>query len=459
MTITRTIVRFDFVGSKCVTDMVYNYAGTDGISGFTGQIKYLRNQALQTLNEQYKLEEIIFREEGDGAYLIFDKVDDAHNFAQHLLCNEKFWPFRIGAATGEITQDKGKEFVGNPIAIAQRLEAYGAYPGCFCIDAATYTALSPDLQQKYSQKSVRGKDSDNEEIIGWYCEMIAKDNLIFPNQHNTKISPDTGLTLLRFLDYRPNEEYFKKLIGLQEVAFLIQASNLRIQNWLIERLIYNIPNSVHTNPYLINFQSYALQSGVEYFWHEFKNISTIQNPTFSSIIKDLAISCQDKTIIIIMRKLNFLDQATINKIFEFWDSLVNEVRSIKNRQLQSRLVLLMVAEPKEYKNKFCTSESKFNFIQLSQGKISKMIKGKNTQSKDIFLLSPGDRISSHEIQDWLQTNEVLSCLNFNTFDRNRLLNEVIPRWSDVPENVLINICESVFNFTNGIAEIEAKWKW
>ncbi|MBD2662881.1 hypothetical protein B6N60_00395 [Richelia sinica FACHB-800] len=462
MTRTGTIVRFDFVGSKGVTDTVYNYANIDGIKGFTGQIKELRNKALQTVNEEYqadKLQKIILREEGDGAYLIFDKVDEAHQFAQYLLCNEKFWPFRIGAATGEITQDIGGELVGNPIAIAQRLEAYGAETGCFCIDTATYNALSPDLQNKYSQKTVQGKKSDNENIQAWHCQMIAKDNLRFPNQHNTKISPDTGLKVLRYLDYRPNEEYFKKIIDLKESAFLVQASNVKIQDWLIERLIYNIPNSLHTNPYFINFQSYAIRGNLEDFWQEFTTISTVENPTQESIIEDLANLCQNKPIIIIMRQLNFLDQPTINIILDFWENLVQQVRSLENRKIQSRLVLLMVVEPKDFKNKFCTPENKFNFIKLSENKVRRIIQQKNPQPQDVFLLSSVEKISSDDIQTWLEKNEVLSCLNLNDSYIDKLLNNIIPCWSDIPENVLTNICESIFTFTNGLAEIEAKWRY
>ncbi|MEA5553293.1 hypothetical protein VB713_20345 [Anabaena cylindrica UHCC 0172] len=285
------------------------------------------------------------------------------------------------------------------------------------------------------------------------------ESCIFEHNTPTVITTETGLKLLRSLNYSTDESYFKELIKLKEVAFLIQAPNVRVQNWLIERLIYHVPNSINARKNLIDFQSYAVSSSIENFWHEFKDISTEENPNFTSIVDDLANLCQTKTIIIIMRKLNFLDQETIDKIFDFWHNLVNKVRSRKGSKIQSRLVLLLIAEPTEYSNKFCSQEQKFNFIKPNLNRIKqKLIK--NTEPKDIFLLSPMDKLPPKDVQEWLQKNEVLSSLKFNEQNHiDKLLNNVIPCWGEVPENVIYNICENIFNFTNGIAEIETMWKY
>jgi len=317
MKVNRTVVRFDFVGSKKVTDDLDCFAGTDAIRGFTNKIEELRNQALQKAIPNYQLNEILLREEGDGHYLIFDNVNHAHNFAHYFLCicNTNCWPFRMGAATGEIDQEQDKQTVGKKISDAARLESYGSEAGYFCIDQETYNRLCPELQQQYSKKTVKGKKGERE-LTAWHCQMIAKEKLNFSDEHNTPtaITTDTGLTVLRSLNYSSNESYLKQLYNLQDVAFLIQEQNLRVQNWLIERLIYHVPNSTYARKDFINFKSYALSSNVEYFWREFKDISTEENPTVKSIVDNLANLCQNKTIIIIMRELNFLDQETINKI-------------------------------------------------------------------------------------------------------------------------------------------------
>lgn len=456
MRIRRTIVRFDFVGSKKLTDTLNNFAGTDGIRGYTDKLKDLWIKALSVVIPNYQLDDILLREEGDGAYLIFDNADNAHNFALNLLSNQETWPFRIGAATGEIDRAKGKQPVGQPIADAQRLEKYGAEPGGFCIDEATYNALSLELQneQNYIQTIVKGENPGEQEIPAWYYQIISKHSFNLP-QNN--ITLEKCVTILRLLDYEPHEGYFKKLITLREVAFLIQASNERVQNWLIERLVYQIPNSIRAKKYLIDFKKYVLGEGVENFWYEFKDISKDTNFNLESIIDDLANLCQKRTVIIIMRKLNYLDEGTVKKILLFWDALVKKIRLIQNRELQSRFVLLLVVEPTQYKSKFCIPEQKFNFTKPNQSTIKKILK-KPTQDKEIFLLSSLDKISSINVQEWLQKTEVLSFLkehDQNNIDK--LLNDVIPHWGTVPENILNYICEDIFFLKKGIAEIEDKW--
>ncbi len=461
MKVNRTVVRFDFVGSKKLTDKLYFFAGTDAIRGFTNKIEELRNQALQKAIPNYQLDEILLREEGDGHYLIFDNVNHAHYFAHYFLCiyNTNGWPFRMGAATGEIDQEQDKQTVGKKISDAARLEFYGAEAGYFCIDKETYNRLCPQLQEQYSKTIVKGKKGERE-LTAWHCQMIAKEKLNFSDEHNTPttITTDTGLKLLRSLNYSTNENYFKQLMNLHEVAFLVQEQNVRVQNWLIERLIYHVPNSIDARKYLIDFQSYTIGSGVEYFWHEFKDISTEENPTVTSIVDNLARLCQNKTIIITMRKLNFLDQETINKIFDFWHGLVNKVRLIQNRKLQSRLVLLLVAESKEYNKLFTPQKDKFNFINPTENKINQMLKSQRTEPKDIFLLSPMKNLPPVDVQNWLQKTEILSSLKIDAQYMDTLVNKIIPYWGDVPENVINNICETIFKFTDGIAEIEPMWK-
>jgi hypothetical protein len=454
------ILRFDFVGSKRVTDTLSDFAGSDGIRGYTDKIGELRDKALETVIQNNQSNNIrVLREEGDGAYVIFDDANHAHKFAQNLHCNEKRWMFRIGAAIGEINEEQGKQPVGRPISDAQRLEAHGAECGGFCIDQATYDALDEDFKQNYSKKDVKGKNYGEKGIVAWHCQMIAKDKLIGLDEHAV-ITTETGLKLLRLLNYKDPESHFKALIQLQEVAFLIQAPNLTVQNWLTERLIYQVPNSPNARKQTIDFCSCALSSGVENFWLEFKDFLKVENPTCASIIKDLADLCQNKTVIIIMRELNFIDLETIPKILCFWQDLVNEVRSRHNRTVQSRLVLLLIAEPEEYQ-KFCNIQNQnFNFIKPSDFRIKQILKNKSIQPKDIFLLQSMDRIPKEDVQEWLQKAEVLSAITKGEEPYiEKLLNDVIPRWGEVPENVLRSICKLIFNFTDGIAEIESKWKW
>lgn len=513
----KTIVRCDFVGSKKITDDLYRLSGLKGIEGFLEKITSLRQESLkQVISEQNHRNNIVLRTEGDAAYLIFENADHAYLFAEEFLENsnkEKF-QFRIGAATGDIgtikvrnledsepfkleehillikpffesipeelkekfssifeeynekynkllekQQKFDSETIGKALSDAVRLQVYGSKPGGFCIDDKTYQKFSQGIKNrnKFNQISVKGKNGEKA-ITAWHCQMIAQEKINLPDEHNT-ITTDTGLKLLRSLNYSTNENYFKQLMNLHEVAFLVQEQNVRVQNWLIERLIYHVPNSIDARKYLIDFQSYALSSSVEYFWHEFKDISTEENPTVTSIVDNLASLCQNKTIIITMRKLNFLDQETINKIFDFWHGLVNKVRLSQNRKLQSRLVLLLVAESKEYNKLFTPQKDKFNFINPTENKINQMLKSQRTEPKDIFMLSPMKNLPPVDVQNWLQKTEILSSLKIDAEYMDTLVNTIIPYWGDVPENVINNICETIFKFTDGIAEIEPMWRW
>ncbi len=457
MKIKKTIVRFDFAGSKEVTDNLNHYGGSSAVRGFTDIIGELLTEALP---KGIQKKDLLLRLEGDGGYLMFKNADDAHNFAIKFHSNEREWRFRIGAATGQIDINKASsdKIVGQPIGDAQRLEKYGAETGCICIDDATYNALSSEFKEKYnSQKNVKGNKPTEKEIPAWCYQVISKDSLNLP-QNN--ISPEKCVTLLRSLDYAPHEDYFRKLIELKEIAFFIQASNAEVQNWLIERLVYHVPSSIQAKKYLIDFQTLALKSCIENFWHEFIDTPTNANPNITSAINYLTDVCHNRPVIILMRRLNYLDQETVAQIFKFWDELVQKIRSTQNRTIKSRFVLLLVAEPTEYKNKSVFLKEKFNFTKLNPTTIKKILKQKNTQSRDIFLLSPMDKLDPKDVQDWLQKTEVLLSLKFHEQNYiDKLLSKTIPRWGNVPENVLNDICIHVFNLRYGFAEIEEKCRW
>jgi hypothetical protein len=82
------------------------------------------------------------------------------------------------------------------------------------------------------------------------------------------------------------------------------------------------------------------------------------------------------------------------------------VRLSQNRKLQSRLVLLLVAESKEYNKLFTPQKDKFNFINPTENKINQMLKSQRTEPKDIFLLSPMKNLPPVDVQNWLQKTEI-----------------------------------------------------
>ncbi|MFN5893341.1 MAG: hypothetical protein ACK45Z_12025, partial [Dolichospermum sp.] len=245
----KTIVRFDFVGSKRITDFLDRYSGEEGIKGFLKKITSLRDESLKkVIPVQNHRNNIVLRTEGDAAYLIFENADHAYLFAEEFLKNsnkEKF-QFRIGAATGDIgtikvrnledsepfklqehillmksffseelkekfspifeaynklledhnslQQKFDSETIGKALSDAVRLEVYGSKPGGFCIDYKTYQEFSQGIknQNKFNQISVKGKNGE-EAITAWYYQIITEETQ--PN-----IKPDDVVKTLQLLN-------------------------------------------------------------------------------------------------------------------------------------------------------------------------------------------------------------------------------------------------------------------
>ncbi|WP_414543841.1 TIR domain-containing protein [Nostoc sp. CCY0012] len=261
------------------------------------------------------------------------------------------------------------------------------------------------------------------------------------------INKQKAVELLRLLDYKQQQYCFDELIELKTVAFFIQAPSLNVLNWLMERLIYNVPSSLIGKTFLIDFGKCIYNP--EKFLSVFRPIS--ENLSSESVIEALAKICQTKTVIIVMRKLNFLDEKTSQEFYHFWDSLLEKVSFSKNNDEALPLVLL-VAELKSYQYKSCPLKNNFAFVALESTNIDieTICTDTTTIGKNIYNLSPMNKLLPKDVNNWLRKNEVLSFLSN--------VNYQVSQWGEAPEDVLDSICQYVFNFENGIAEMDAEWK-
>ncbi|MCG6133440.1 MAG: toll/interleukin-1 receptor domain-containing protein [Nostoc sp. LLA-1] len=264
------------------------------------------------------------------------------------------------------------------------------------------------------------------------------------------INKQKAVELLRLLDYKQQQDCFDELIQLNTVAFFIQAPSLNVLNWLLERLIYNVPSSVKGRKFFIDFAKCLYHP--DKFFSAFSSISN--NLASESVIEELSKICGNETVIIVMRKLNSLDKETSEKFYDFWDSLLKKVSPNKNNDEGLPLVLL-VAELENYKYKICPLKNNFKFVELNSSVIEKAINIDTfTGGKNIFNLSTLNKIQTQDVRKWLRKNEVLSFLN----EVNNNINHQVSQWGEAPEDVLDSICQYVFNFENGIAEMDAEWK-
>lgn len=332
----KTIVRFDFVGSKRITDFLDRYSGEEGIKGFLKKITSLREESLKkVIPVQNHRNNIVLRTEGDAAYLIFENADHAYLFAEEFLKNsnkEKF-QFRIGAATGDIgtikvrnledsepfkleehillmksffesiseelkekfspifeacnklledhnslQQKFDSETIGKALSDAVRLEVYGSKPGGFCIDYKTYQEFSQGIknQNKFNQISVKGKNGE-EAITAWYYQIITEETQ--PN-----IKTDDVVKTLQLLNYKNPENKFTELMNRKTVAVIIQGRNEQIQNWLIHRLLHKVPS------YSINKKSgkiYVITFTVQLIFSDSTSTDKIKEHIFNQLKPDI----------------------------------------------------------------------------------------------------------------------------------------------------------------------------
>ena len=202
---TKTVVELDLVGFSDKVRLLEDELGAEIVFEFKDQIQ--RFVSVGLLAAGVEPGDTVLAETGDGALLLFADAAAAHHFARgvHDACSEhnagrmsrdaERW-FRIGAATGDVAErerDGKTEVAGTAIARAVRFETAGT-PGHFLVDAATYEALPPELQELYGpEEEVPGKR--RERFQGRRCVMadVADDEAASP-------APATRLEVMQRLN-------------------------------------------------------------------------------------------------------------------------------------------------------------------------------------------------------------------------------------------------------------------
>ncbi|MFN6468222.1 MAG: caspase family protein [Nostoc sp. SerVER01] len=280
---------------------------------------------------------------------------------------------------------------------------------------------------------------------------LTKNNLQF-YEHNlkekiTKIQSanQTVADLLWLLDYSTQEQVFKKVIqDCKERAFLVQTDEEKIQRWLVRRLGGCIGDFEQAKKYQVRIRSHQMRYDFDAFWQEFKQ-NIVNELNRENVIQGLANLCKQKSIIIAIYGLSFLEKEKIYQFYDFWSHLVNEVRSVEKRSFRSHLILLL-AEKTE--SNLLEKLQPFNFIQLPT----------INEPQYCISLTPLEKILQKDVETWLCQTEVYDSLDLAGDCLESIVENEIPNWSEKPLDVLEEICQSVFQIEDGIAAIETYWK-
>ncbi|QIR40306.1 trypsin-like peptidase domain-containing protein [Tolypothrix sp. PCC 7910] len=252
---------------------------------------------------------------------------------------------------------------------------------------------------------------------------------------------------LLLLNYSTQEKNFREVMECQsEGAFLIRAKEERIQRWLVRRLAGCVPDFQRAQRFSIRIPNHPMRHNFEEFWSEFK-LDSVNNPSCESVIQSLAKLSRDKSVIIAMYGLRFLEQEKMAQLHNFWVRLIEEVRSIprEKRYFRSRLLLLL-AEGNS--SNLLSKLSPFEFVEPTTVK----------ESQYPFSLESLELISPIDVETWLAKEIVYSSLNKTPEEVQTIVCNDIPNWDQEPSQVLEEICQTVFQIPDGIAAIEPYWK-
>jgi class 3 adenylate cyclase len=178
----KTVLELDLVGYSSIAAILEENTSSGAVAELNAQVQSFIDKGLNAA--AVERQHTVMANTGDGAILLFDKAEHAHNFAKavheatRIHNRGKTEPsarrlFRMGAATGEVTiqprPEGGTDMAGVTIARAVRLEA-AARPGEMLIDAKTFASLPSTLRDLYGdEEKIRGKRT--EEFAARRCVM------------------------------------------------------------------------------------------------------------------------------------------------------------------------------------------------------------------------------------------------------------------------------------------------
>jgi hypothetical protein len=253
--------------------------------------------------------------------------------------------------------------------------------------------------------------------------------------------------LLWTLNYYAQETEFCQSRDRLEraIAFLVRGKDLKIQQWLVKRLAQQIPNFENATKLELVFPRRPdIRSDFEQFWMEFsRQLKTPATP--DAVLDQLGKLCREKPVILAMYGFRRLDAEKIDRLYQFWNRLVQQVCTQRSPALRSRLVLFLTDDGTEE-----IQNCPFEFV----------VSADINRPQCPVVLSPLQQIKRHEVRGWLKADKVYPEFvnQIGETQATWLIRDDLSRWSEDPWTVLEEICWA-FQLERGIAEVEPYWKW
>ncbi len=252
--------------------------------------------------------------------------------------------------------------------------------------------------------------------------------------------------LLWTLNYYAQETEFRQSKDRLEraIAFLVRGKNLKIQRWLVNRLAQQIPDFENCYKQEFDFPHREdIRLDFEQFWREFaKKLKTPATP--DAVLDRLGKLCREKPVILAMYGFRRLDEEKIDRLYQFWNRLVQQVCTQRSPALRSRLVLFLTDDGTEE-----IQNCPFEFVASAD----------INRPQCPVVLSPLQQIKRHEVRGWLKADKVYPEF-VNQIGETQvtwLIRDDLSRWTEDPWTVLDDIC-CAFQLKKGIAEVEPYWK-
>jgi inactive STAND len=245
------------------------------------------------------------------------------------------------------------------------------------------------------------------------------------------------------LNYTIGQATFTRLLSQCEPtgAFLLQVSDTKVQSWLVKRLAKQVPGFENGRRLEINVA--LLGGNFEYFWADLAKQLRLPYETAEATIASLSELCQEKTVIIVLSRLQRVDEGIQQRLMdEFWLPLAKQICA-QSRDWRSRLVLFLVQDG-------VTS-------QHSSSPFKRFLSDQADPLVHPVMLEPLVEFASHDVRFWFaQEGFELLATQIGEEEAEKCIQQnQIFTWEPHPWDTLENICNV---FRTKIADIERYWK-
>lgn len=237
----------------------------------------------------------------------------------------------------------------------------------------------------------------------------------------------------RFRDYT--------LCSHRATAFVVQAKDLRIQSWLVKRLVQQVPNAANARIFSFVMPRHPMWTHQDL--HElWKDISQKLKckPDPIVIVESLTQICQTKPVIIAILGWHG-DQGSRDLwqqvLRELWEPLVKTINQLSIHSAPPQLILF-----------------------LAEGNENRVENTPNITEVDPRIPIPLDplvKITSEDVRDWLSRYSTYQVLVDVGYTGEEIIDILRNEWSLDPVSTIERICD-IFQIEAGIAELEPMWR-